>query len=286
MTRSGYIAAALALLLSTSCQMTAPHTDAAPQPVAAAVIAPPTDPHVIGELRPGSGYLAGYLAPETLPDSAALLPPPPKPGSAREAADREVHTATRAFRDTDRWAMAHADNDLKFPAAAQSFSCVLGVVISDETTPHLNTILRRTLADAGRSTYAAKELYQRTRPFALMAEDTCVPEAEEMLASDGSYPSGHAALGWTWGLILASLAPDRADALVQRGYEFGQSRVVCGVHWQSDVDAGRIMGAATFARLQADPVFVDQMALARIEIESAPAPDATTPICSPPPFSE
>jgi acid phosphatase (class A) len=269
MTRSGFVAAAVALLLSTSCQSVTPD----PGPV------PPTDPEVIGELRPGSGYLAGYLAPATLPDSTILLPPPPEVGSAREAADREVHAATRSFKDTSRWAQAQQDNELKFPAAIQSFSCVLGVRISEDTTPHLNTVLRRTLADAGRSTYGAKELYQRTRPFALLSEDSCVPAAEEMLAADGSYPSGHSALGWTWGLILASLAPERADAIMQRGYEFGQSRVVCGVHWQSDVDAGRVMGAATLARLQSDPVFRDQMELARIELETAPEPKAPGPEC-------
>ncbi|MFN4183530.1 MAG: acid phosphatase [Hyphomonas sp.] len=282
MTRSVYGVVLFALLFSTSCQTTGPHTDRTPQPVAVAM--PPTDPEVIGELRPGSGYLAGYLATETLPDSAAILPPPPQPGSAREDADREVYAATRAFRNSDRWTLAQADNELKFPAAAQSFSCVLGVEISAETTPHLNTILRRALADAGRSTYSAKELYQRTRPFALLAEESCVPEAEEMLANDGSYPSGHSALGWTWGLILASLAPDRADALVQRGYEFGQSRVVCGLHWQSDVDAGRVMGAATFALLQADPVYRKQVELARIEIENARIENAIVPVCISPPL--
>ena len=80
-----------------------------------------------------------------------------------------------------------------------------------------------------------------------------------MLAKDGSYPSGHASLGWAWGLILAEMAPERANALVARGQAFGQSRVICGVHWQSDVTQGRIIGAATVARLHADPVFRAQV---------------------------
>ena len=99
-----------------------------------------------------------------------------------------------------------------------------------------------------------------------------LPDGEaQSLAKDGSYPSGHAALGWAWAQILASLAPERADALLRRGYAFGQSRMVCGYHWQSDVDQGRLVGSAAVARLQSDPVFSAQARLARQEIAAARA---------------
>jgi len=42
--------------------------------------------------------------------------------------------------------------------------------------------------------------------------------------------------------------------------------VICGVHWQSDVTQGRIIGAATVARLHADPVFRAQFDAARQEL--------------------
>jgi acid phosphatase (class A) len=61
------------------------------------------------------------------------------------------------------------------------------------------------------------------------------------------------------------------NALLQRGDAFGFSRVVCGVHWQSDVEAGRLIGAATVARLQSDDTFKAQVALARDEIAQAQA---------------
>ena len=117
----------------------------------------------------------------------------------------------------------------------------------------------------------------RKRPFVTQNESTCAPQEEASLAKDGSYPSGHAALGWAWGLVLASLDPARADALIQRGHAFGQSRVVCGVHWQSDVDAGRLVGAAAVARLQADPVFQAQAALAKSELASMRAQGQRSP---------
>ncbi|PUE53231.1 acid phosphatase [Limnohabitans parvus] len=233
--------------------------------------APSTSAEEVGEFRKGSGYLNGYLDRKALPDSLALVPPPPPPGSARQAADLEMHQQTRNLRNTPRWEQAAKDVNLKFPEAAGVFSCALDMPISHEATPHLNMLLRRTLIDAGLATYKAKDHYKRQRPFAQLGESTCAPKEEAQLTKDGSYPSGHAALGWAWGLILAGAAPDKADALLQRAHAFGDSRMVCGVHWQSDLEAGRVVGAAAVARLQADPVFQAQAQLAKAEIAAARA---------------
>jgi len=227
---------------------------------------PPTAPADIGELRPG--MLKGYLDRKAVPDSLALLAPPPAAGSAPLAADEAVYRATRPLLATPRGVLAASDARLDFPAAAGTFACAAGLDITPEATPHLYTLLRRTLVDAGLATYGAKDHYQRTRPFVVHKEATCTPQDEPRLVKDGSYPSGHSALGWGWALLLAELMPERTDALIQRGHAFGQSRVVCGVHWQSDVDAGRVMGAAAVARLHADPVFLAQMQAAAGEIRA------------------
>jgi acid phosphatase (class A) len=224
---------------------------------------PPTK---LPEVRPG--YVAGYLRPNQLPDSIAMLPPPPAPGSALHAADQERYAAMRKWRDTPRWQQATADAELRFPPAASHFSDVLGIAISEEATPHLNMLLRRIRMDASRASDNAKDHYNRERPFMVTREASCTPK--EKLKAD-SYPSGHASIGWAWALALAEIAPDRADAILQRGLDFGMSRVVCGAHWMSDVEAGRIVGASTVSRLHADPVFVAQMAFARKEIERASA---------------
>ncbi len=150
--------------------------------------------------------------------------------------------------------------------------------ISQQATPHLNMLLRRSLLDSGLSTYAAKDHYKRQRPFAALKEGTCAPASEAARVNDGSYPSGHAALSWGWALLLAELAPERANAVLQRGHAFGQSRVICGVHWQSDVDAGRLMGAAAIARLHADETFQAQAELARAEIRQARAQGQKSPL--------
>ena len=92
-----------------------------------------------------------------------------------------------------------------------------------------------------------------------------------MLREDGSYPSGHTAIGWAWALILTEIAPDRADAILARGRAFGESRNVCNVHWHSDVVEGRFMGAAAVARLHADPAFRADLEAAKAELATVRA---------------
>jgi len=219
-------------------------------------------PAAVPEIHPG--ILAGYLQPEEHPDSLALIPPPPAEGSARLALDEEVSRKGLALRGTKRWELAAKDAELMFPEAASTFSCALGIPITEKDTPHLYMLLRRTLADAGLSTYTAKNKYQRKRPFMKNKEPICTPDEKELLMKDGSYPSGHTAIGWAWALILTEIAPDRVDAILARGRAFGESRNICNVHWHSDVVEGRFMGAAAVARLHADPAF-------RAEIEAAKA---------------
>jgi acid phosphatase (class A) len=216
----------------------------------------------------------GYLDAGERPDSVSLAPPPPAEGTARLAADVEGYKSTRALRDTARWRLARSDSDLKFPHAAGTFSCALGVPIEPTTLPNLYELLQRTIVDAGQSTYPAKDKYRRPRPYAVYGDAICVPEDAERLRTSGAYPSGHASLGWVWALMLAELAPERADALLARGLAFGESRVICGVHWPSDIDAGRTIAAAVFAKLHSKPEFVAQMRAAKAEIAKARASSA------------
>ncbi len=263
----------LALLFCGAFLATTPR--AAPVATAAKVIAP-TSAAEVGVIRPGSEYLKGYLEASALPNSLALLPRPPEPGSAAQQADETTWRALNALKPGARWALARADAELLFPQASAAFACALGQPISEQATPHLNMLLRRSLADAGLATYKAKNHYQRQRPFASLGLASCTPDEEAKLSKDGSYPSGHAAVGWAWALLLAELAPQRADALLQRGRSFGQSRGVCGVHWPTDIEAGRLVGAAAVARLQSNPVFLAQRDAARAEIAptstAAPSP--------------
>lgn len=231
---------------------------------ACASVETPSKPAPVPEIRPG--LLAGYLPAKALPNSLALLPPPPAEGSTAFSLDEEIYRKTLPLRGTPPWALAAEDANLMFPHAAGTFSCALNAPITEEDTPHLYLLLRRTLTDAGLSTYTAKNHYHRPRPFAVLKEGSCTPDQEKHLITDGSYPSGHAAIGWAWALILCEIDPEHTDAILARGLAFGQNRVICGVHWQSDVIEGRLIGAGTVARLHADPTFVADLDAAKAEL--------------------
>ena len=169
-------------------------------------------PAAVPEVRPG--LLAGYLSPKALPNSLVLVPPPPAAGSAAFALDEEISRRSFALRDTPRWLLAVSDADLTFPHAAGTFSCALNTPITEEDTPHLYLLLRRTLTDVGLSTYAAKNHYNRARPFLRNKEPICTPDDKARLEKDGSYPSGHTAAGWGWALILSEISPEQTDAIL------------------------------------------------------------------------
>jgi acid phosphatase (class A) len=223
----------------------------------------------VSEIRPG--VAAGYLKKEALPDSLALLPPPPAVGSAAAALDQDIARANLALRDTPRWKLAGMDADLSFPWAAGDFSCALGAPVTEQDTPRLYVMLRRVMSDAGAATGAAKDKYRHARPFMLDSQPTCRPEDDNALRANGSYPSGHTSIGWAWALVLAEASPDQSEAIFARGRAFGESRLVCNVHWDSDVIEGRFMGAATVAVLHSNPAFVADLQSAKAELAAARA---------------
>ena len=225
-----------------------------------------TRPLDVPEIRPG--VAAGYLTTAQLPDSVALLPPPPARDSAGFAADQAI-SAVRHLRGTPRWTQAIADDELGFPQAANIFSCAMDVAVDAHTTPHLYRLLRRTRTDAAVVSDAAKHHYKRPRPFLENNAPTCTPAKEKGLAANGSYPSGHTSIGWAWALILSEVAPEHTDAILARGRSYGESRLVCNVHWQSDVVQGRFMAAAVVARLHANADFRADVDAARAEVAQA-----------------
>ncbi|HPL64686.1 MAG TPA: phosphatase PAP2 family protein [Syntrophales bacterium] len=218
-----------------------------------------------------AGFPAGYLPPDLLPNSLALLNPPPAEDSPAFALDRKIAAEALTLRGTPRWKLAVEDANLKFPRAAGAFACAVQVRISEKETPRLYTLLRRTMTDAGFSAYSAQNHYKRPRPFIVNREPSCTPDEENFLSQYGSYPSGHTSIGWAWALILAEIAPGRTNEILGRGRAFGESRIICGVHWRSDVNAGFLVGAGVVARLHADPVFQADLEAAKAELAAARA---------------
>lgn len=206
----------------------------------------------------------GYLGADSRFEALAFLPPPPQADSLTAQNDLAVYRATRALKGQPRWLQAAADAETVTPSAPSVFSEALGAPFEPERTPTLALLLGRMHADLETIQASAKASHARPRPFVSEPADICV-DAAPWLAESGSYPSGHAAMGWAWALVLSELAPDRAEAILTRGLAYGDSRVICGVHYVSDVEAGRLMGAALVARLKAEPAFQRDLERARAE---------------------
>ena len=68
------------------------------------------------------------------------------------------------------------------------------------------------------------------------------------------------------GLILSEADPAHANALLKKGIEFGESRLICGFHYPSDLVAGRLAASAMFARLHANTEFQTDIADLKQEV--------------------
>ena len=209
-----------------------------------------------------------YHTAEQAVSSKEYLPVYPEEGTPEFEADKIAYLHGYNLKGTERWQQAIQDADLHIANVAKIFSQSLGITISPETTPTLYKMFGDLLVDsADNATKTAKEFYMRKRPFVYFGNHSCQPiEEENRLRQNGSFPSGHTAYGWTLALVLAQIAPSHAETIIKRGYEFGQSRVICGAHWQTDVNAGRIVGAVEYSKLQTIAKFQEDLRKASEEI--------------------
>jgi acid phosphatase (class A) len=225
---------------------------------------PPLDPSMAG---PTPGKLTGYLAAGDI-DGQTVIGPPPAPDSPRGKADRTIYLETRKLAGSPRWAQATKDNDLWTGGALERFSCALGRSIDAQSLPRTYRLLQRMELDGRTVGTPPKNHFNRTRPPIGDEQPLCV-KREDWMKTNASYPSGHSIVGWAWGLVLGELAPAKASGLMEAGREIGDSRVICGVHYQSDVEAGRMLGAAMVAEEHANAGFQPDFAAAKAELAKA-----------------
>lgn len=208
-----------------------------------------------------------YLTIGEMPDPMEFLPPPPAWTSPLFAGDHAAYLWGKTVRPTERGDRAVAQAAYLFDEISAFFSKPFGLEISRERTPAIHKVLYKGVVTAMHSYVHAKKTYARKRPFVRYGEPTPFPEDEEHLKDNGSYPSGHTVRGWCLGLLMSEINPARQNELLKLGYEWGESRIIIGYHWKSDVEAARALASAVYARLHASEDFIADMAAARQEFK-------------------
>jgi acid phosphatase (class A) len=214
---------------------------------------------------PNSAAPTGYLKGGPTPDILLILPPPPVIGDQRDDLDRAIFKATRSQEGSARWKMAAGDDDYFIPAMLKDFSCSLGAAPNKNNAPRLSAMLTRIAQDSSDVAVGAKSKYARQRPFLVDEGKICVARGG-YLETSFDYPSGHATEGWAIALVLAEMLPSRATEILARGRAYGDSRIFCGVHNASAVEAGRLVGASVVSAEHASIQFLKDWKAAQAEL--------------------
>jgi len=217
---------------------------------------------------------SSFLDASQVPDGA-FLPAPPDSSSVAYLNDINRYEWGKSQRKTDRGVTADFDAYWQTDSMMIGFAPYLGFTITRKDMPQTFKLLSMVSEDAENGVQGAKKKYMRHRPYAVFGEQPS-GGSKYMQITSGSYPSGHAARGWATALVLSELLPDRANGVLTRGFDYGESRVITGYHFQSDVDAARLAASAVAVRLQSVPAFKQQFDLARKEIAALPGDIKTT----------
>lgn len=208
-----------------------------------------------------------FYTKETAPKLENVLPEPPEYNSTRYQDDWAMYQWGKSVRNTARGQQAIEDARINANYFMKRFSPAMGVELTPESHPHLFRLLSRAHMTEQQAGASAKKHFARIRPYQQFNEQTAVPTSEN--PSDyTSYPSGHTHAAWLVGMILTVLDPEHTEGIMKIAYELGQSRVIVGFHYQSDIEAGRMAGSITFARLCAEKEFRTMMENAQKEFNS------------------
>jgi len=212
-----------------------------------------------------------FIASDAAPKLERVLPPPPGLTDPRFYDDWTQYQWGLSVRDSERGQQARSDAFLNAFYFMQRFSPAMDHPVTQEANPKLYLLLQRAHATEWTSNASVKAYYHRVRPYQQFKETSLVPEHESP-TDYSSYPSGHTMVSWLVGMILTAIDPQHTESIMKVAYEMGQSRVIAGYHYQSDIEAGRYSASILFARLCAEPEFLALLEQARQEFNGVQSP--------------
>jgi acid phosphatase (class A) len=193
----------------------------------------------------------------------ASFPAPAPPDSAATRAELAELLDLQATRTEAQVAAARADRKKD----VARFYGALGLdTQAAAELPKLQALTDEVEADTATYVRAAKDKFRRLRPGEI--EPRLKPCIDDVRA-DLSYPSGHATYGYVVALVLMELVPERQISLARRADEFARQRMVCGVHFRSDLEAGRTGASFLVAAMRASPEYRRDAAAAAAELRKA-----------------
>lgn len=201
-----------------------------------------------------------------MPDGRRILSQPVDTASYRYYGDVAQYMDAKSKRAAGRGEQAKADADCSLDAILKAFSEPLGVRIDSKSAPKLTELVKETrnALQANAADLAASAQF-RKRPYVQLGE---VPFAGEYDSKNSSYPSVESEISWGVGLVLTEIAPGRANDILKLGFRMGESGIITGQHWATDIIAARIMAAAVLAHMNSDEAFKKLLDEARKEYDT------------------
>jgi len=190
-----------------------------------------------------------------------ILAPPPAPDSAKGKADLQCVLEAQRHRTPAEVASVKADTSL----SVFRFADTMGPAFKPENLPFATQFFARTAADDENAIDPAKEHFNRMRPFA--ADYDVKPVVTTM--TYGSYPSGHATFAYAAAILLAAMVPEKAAVIFERADRYAENRVIAGVHYPTDIEAGKICGSVIDNVMLHDPRFEADFTRATAEVRHA-----------------
>jgi len=208
-----------------------------------------------------------YFDANHIANPVAYLPTPPSMDSngPEQAYDMDQYVWGKHQRETERGLKARFDVNTDFDVLMGEFARAIDQPITEEYTPALYSLLQKAVVISDNACKKAQDHYARVRPFEYFNDKAFTFENQDELLKSGSYPSTHAARTWTTAMLLVAMNPEKQDTILKVGYDLGQSAVITGINWQSDVDAGRLAAGAALSRMLSNPNFMALVQQAQTE---------------------